>query len=823
MANMKRMESIDPETRGTGSPMNDACRELIDLAVEFGAELCSRLIEDEVTACVGEKGRHNGRRAAYRHGKERTSIVLAETNVVIERSRVRSKDGNCEIPLESLGAFQREDRLSRSKLGEIFASVSKQKYDAALTPGGSQAGREHTEGKPAQFYAEMKDVLSAYFARRMETVFRAVTIDCTTFGASTITAAAGMGEDGKKRVIGLIEGRPDDPEIAGALIADLAARGLNKDVARFYAPDACTALRREIRRVFGEETVIEIRAVLPEGARAYVTACKLSRKDQVYEAVRAFTANLATEAPGGGARNGIDAHTIGQRIGVSRNNVSKELNQLYKERKVVKIAGKPVLYLDRALTEGQGDQDVAGIGEPAVARHMRTAHTGNPHIDSLHANFFRSGNSLDRLVGADASLKKQIEYAKAAVLYPPDGLHLIITGPTGVGKTTFAENLHKFAVEVGKLSADAPFVVFNCADYSDNQQLLVSQLFGHVRGAFTGADQEKRGLVDKADKGILFLDEVHRLSNEGQEMLFMLLDNGVFRRLGESENTRAARVLLLAATTKDPNSSMLKTFLRRIPVMVKLPTLEERTPAERMQFICNFFNDQSVRIGMPVKVAKEVLKGFMIYDCPGNIGQLKSDIQLICARAFLDFVSNSREQLEVKISYLSDEIRNGLFRVSEKKSGLTRYFNLYTDRDLLFGGIERQGNLSLQGGFRMDGVRYARVREQGLEARDCNPKEDCDAEKKNDIRFLENCDIRDFRVYLVHFIEEILPVLNARKICGILNAVLDDIAASLEKTVDNSLNTKFILHCSCMISRVIGKEGYPYAGLRSMKRKEENF
>lgn len=91
----------------------------------------------------------------------------------------------------------------------------------------------------------------------------------------------------------------------------------------------------------------------------------------------------------------------------------------------------------------------------------------------------------------------------------------------------FAEVMYSFAKEIGRIKRNAPFVTFNCADYANNPQLLMSQLFGVKKGAYTGADKDRMGLVEKADGGILFLDEVHRLPPEGQEMLFYLIDKGL--------------------------------------------------------------------------------------------------------------------------------------------------------------------------------------------------------------------------------------------------------------------------------------------------------
>ena len=133
----------------------------------------------------------------------------------------------------------------------------------------------------------------------------------------------------------------------------------------------------------------------------------------------------------------------------------------------------------------------------------------------------------------DGSLKIAIEQAKR-LSYPPKGLNTLLVGPTGVGKTTFAEMMYNYGVHSGRMNSDAKFNIFNCSEYADNPQLLLSQLFGHAKGSFTGADKDKSGLIEKTNGGILLLDEIHRLPPEGQEMLFLLMDKGVYRRLGET-------------------------------------------------------------------------------------------------------------------------------------------------------------------------------------------------------------------------------------------------------------------------------------------------
>ena len=130
--------------------------------------------------------------------------------------------------------------------------------------------------------------------------------------------------------------------------------------------------------------------------------------------------------------------------------------------------------------------------------------------------------------------------------------------------------MHEYACSTENFGKDAPYFEFNCADYADNPQLLLAQLFGYSRGAFTGAADNKKGVVELCNGGILFLDEVHRLLPEGQEILFYLMDKGRFRRLGEVDTQRESHVMVIAATTENPQSSLLLTFRRRIPMVIEL-------------------------------------------------------------------------------------------------------------------------------------------------------------------------------------------------------------------------------------------------------------
>lgn len=270
------------------------------------------------------------------------------------------------------------------------------------------------------------------------------------------------------------------------------------------------------------------------------------------------------------------------------------------------------------------------------------------------------------VIGAEDSMKLQIRQAQAAVLYPPKGLHTLLLGPSGVGKSLLAELMYKYAVLTGNFTKDAPFIVFNCADYADNPQLLLSQLFGYVKGAFTGAEKDRKGLVEKANGGILFLDEIHRLPNEGQEILFNILDKGMFRRLGDSETNVQVSLMIIAATTEKSESSLLLTFRRRIPMVIELPPLSKRSHKERFSIIETFFNDEAKRIKKNIIVDTDALRALMLYNCPGNIGQLRSDIQVGCARALLNTVLQKSDIINIKLSDLANHVRVAMLDIDRK-------------------------------------------------------------------------------------------------------------------------------------------------------------
>ncbi|MDO3393450.1 sigma 54-interacting transcriptional regulator [Ligilactobacillus sp. 110_WCHN] len=371
----------------------------------------------------------------------------------------------------------------------------------------------------------------------------------------------------------------------------------------------------------------------------------MKRKEKVWEYLKTVLPN---------APQGVTTSKVAMDLDLVRTNASKELNVLVKEGKLAKTATRPVKYF------------FADQAQPAIASTSKEkkAKDQAPKIANKDQKDHQD-DIFDHLIGRTSSLKNQIEQAKAAILYPPHGLNVLITGPTGSGKTYFANAMNQFACNQGVIS-NPRLTTFNCADYAHNPQLLMSHLFGYVKGAFTGANEDQEGLIQKADGGILFLDEVHRLPPEGQEMIFYLMDHGTYSRLGETDKAHHANLRLICATTEDPESSLLATFVRRIPIVVQMPSFNSRTMRERFGLLKQMLLIEANRIHKKIYFDEDVARSLIGSVTYGNVGQLKSNVQLVCAQGFLNNIQE-KDAIYLHFEQLPPNIKDGLSRLANDR------------------------------------------------------------------------------------------------------------------------------------------------------------
>jgi two-component system response regulator HydG len=232
----------------------------------------------------------------------------------------------------------------------------------------------------------------------------------------------------------------------------------------------------------------------------------------------------------------------------------------------------------------------------------------------------RTTGSLDALIGESEAMRRVKELVvRAAVALGT----VLITGETGTGKELVARALHAEGPR-----ADKPYVALNCAALTDS--LLENELFGHARGAFTGAAAARAGLIEHANGGTLFLDEIGTMPSALQAKLLRALESGEVRRIGENE-ARHIDVRFLAATNTDLQQAVASGAFRndlfyRLNVhRIHLPALRER--GDDLALLLDHFLER-YSVGTEVTGYSDPARAALVeYDYPGNVRQLEHIVQ----------------------------------------------------------------------------------------------------------------------------------------------------------------------------------------------------
>ncbi len=259
------------------------------------------------------------------------------------------------------------------------------------------------------------------------------------------------------------------------------------------------------------------------------------------------------------------------------------------------------------------------------------------------------------LVGRSAAFKAALTALQRAA---PSPIPVLLQGESGTGKELVARALHNLSKR-----AKAPMISVNCAAIPET--LIESELFGHEKGAFTGASAGRAGLVEAADGGTLFLDEIGELPLEAQARLLRVLQEGEIRRVG-SVQSQKVDVRLIAATHRDLKSLAKigqfreDLYYRLHVIALKLPALRERG-ADVNEIANAFLARQSARIGRnDLKFAADAEQAIRHYSWPGNVRELENAVERAVILCENPEISADLLGIDIELSDLEEEDFLGL-------------------------------------------------------------------------------------------------------------------------------------------------------------------
>jgi DNA-binding NtrC family response regulator len=231
-------------------------------------------------------------------------------------------------------------------------------------------------------------------------------------------------------------------------------------------------------------------------------------------------------------------------------------------------------------------------------------------------------NTFGQLIGSSQAMTRVYSMIEKVA---QTEVSVLITGESGTGKDVVAREIH-----ARSRNKTGPFVALNCAAMPED--LIESELFGHERGAFTGASGKRIGKFEAADKGTLFLDEIGDMSLSTQAKVLRVLEDKKFQRLGSNE-TLSSDVRIISATNKDLKNEVEQNkfredlYYRLCVVNINLPPLRQRKsdiPA-LIQAFCNRYS--LAYKGEPLRISKPALKAMLEYNWPGNVRELRNLIE----------------------------------------------------------------------------------------------------------------------------------------------------------------------------------------------------
>jgi transposase-like protein len=325
--------SLPGEVRLALDDLAGSVREgLLALSVGVGLKVMAELLEEELVALVGPKGRHDLGRSATRHGSRAGQVVLGGRKVRVRRPRARSVEGR-ELPLRTWTHFACDDLLSERTVETMLAGLSTRRHRLSLEPTGSEARSVSKSAVSRRFVAGTRRALAELLARPVPEDLVCLMLDGVVLAGHTCLVALGITAAGSKVPLGIWEGASENAAVCRRALADLAERGLTAEHGLLVCIDGSKALRRAVVDALGQKAAIQrcrrhkqenVLGHLPEAERLWVRrklreAWVLAHPEAAERRLRELAHSLEAKRPGAAAslREGLAETLTLTRLGIA--------------------------------------------------------------------------------------------------------------------------------------------------------------------------------------------------------------------------------------------------------------------------------------------------------------------------------------------------------------------------------------------------------------------------------------------------------------------------------------------------------------------------
>lgn len=436
-------------------------------------------------------------------------------------------------------------------------------------------------------------------------------------------------------------------------------------------------------------------------------------------------------------------------LGMQRSNLSTLLNDLVDERRLEKLPGRPVRY-----------RLIASIGGAK-----------------------KDASCFGALIGQEESLKYVVRLAKAAILYPEHSLHTLILGPAGSGKSYFAGLMADFARENHIIAENAPFIKVSCRHYEGWEKELIEQLFGTAKGREGSA-------FSRAKNGVLFIDHIDLMPSHAKELLLDMIEN---------EKRQVMETIIICAADEGEHKAGLEALASKFAVRIDMPSLQARTLEERFALVRKFFNEEAMRMKKALKINAELLRCILLYRCEQNVKQLRSDIRMGCANAYVREFHHTNNELHIYMNDFPTHVRKGFLYYQDARDQVEALIPQNYSYTFSGENMEKVEDVRLLPGEQNETIydiidrKINELRERGIVEEDISMIVNADLEY--DLKQVTN------RLSEGNINKESIMKIVDRRIVTLVEQFLLDASKSFERVYSESIFYGLCLHLSATLER----------------------